>query len=57
MPREPRPKDYIILIYQDQKIKLRIYNGNTLAREMILTRRQLANLLVDAAGIASIVIK
>lgn len=49
-------KDYVVLIREDKKIKLKIYTG-TKVRVVILSHRQLANLLADAAGIANVLIR
>ena len=49
-------KDYVILIKEDKKIKLKIYNEKIKVRVVVLSKCQLANLLTDAAGIANALI-
>ena len=50
-------KDYVILVVEDKKIKLKIYNDKSKIRVAVLSHRQLANLLADAAYIVSGLIK
>ena len=52
--RERVTKDYIILIKDGSKIKLKIYNEKVKVRVVILSRRQLVNLVCDGTQIISV---